>query len=421
MFASYPNAEKKYLLLLKADEFLRDRCILAGLRTYKGPVVGMNVSPANPKNRFFDHVLAGDPHLPQSALDAVKEFERVHGLTPSAVIPVTEMSLYSALEIAEYYGLPFLSRACVDKARNKDLMKQAFIAAKLSTPKYELFQDLEGLRLAVTKLGLPVVVKPSAAAHSIGVIKINNLAELESAFEYCISGLKAVQDSWKISNCFFQAEQFIEADREVSVEVINHGHEHRVLAVTEKYLTPPPFFAEIGHMVPSLDKDNLKLKLLAIEACEALGIDHGVSHVEVRIDSQDEPFLIEVAARPGGDGIMDQVERAYGLNLYDLHIRSYLGTLESLPMEPTLRGVSAIAFMQTRRGTIQSVSPLKELPKEVVSLYITGRKGDVIGGSLNYDDRVGTVEFFWPGVKLNLGRKHLEMADGLAEKIFSIA
>lgn len=152
-----------------------------------------------------------------------------------------------------------------------------------------------------------------------------------------------------------------------------------------------------------------------------MGIDHGVSHVEVRIDSQDEPFLIEVAARPGGDGIMDQVERAYGLNLYDLHIRSYLGTLESLPMEPTLRGVSAIAFMQTRRGTIQSVSPLKELPKEVVSLYITGRKGDVIGGSLNYDDRVGTVEFFWPGVKLNLGRKHLEMADGLAEKIFSIA
>ena len=167
-------------------------------------------------------------------------------------------------------------------------------------------------------------------------------------------------------------------------------------------------------MVPSIDKDNQALRDLALSACESLGITHGVCHVEVRIDRMGVPFLIEVAARPGGDGIMDQVERAYGINLYDLHIRSYLGTLRGIPGSPQLLGVSAIAFMQTRKGLIHEVSSPIQLPKEVVSLYITGRKGGIVGDSLNYDDRVGTVEFFWPGETANLGRKHLEMADTLA-------
>jgi formate-dependent phosphoribosylglycinamide formyltransferase (GAR transformylase) len=420
MFTSHATSDKTYLLLLKADEFLRDRCIMAALRTFRGPVIGMSVSPASPKNRYFDHVLKGDPHLPASALAAVEAFERSHGMTPAAVIPVTEMSLYTGLSIAERYGLPYLSRACVDRARNKDQMKAAFQAAKLSSPRFELFRDLEGLGRAIETLGLPVIVKPCAAAHSIGVIKISSQAEVRAAYDYCVSGLRGVQDAWKIENAVFQAEQFVEADREVSVEIINHGHEHRVLAVTEKYLTPPPYFAEIGHMVPSLDKDNAKLKTLAIGACEALGVDRGVSHVEVRIDRQGEPFLIEVAARPGGDGIMDQVERAYGVNLYDLHIRSYLGTLEQLPPAPTLRGVSAIAFMQIGKGTIKAVAPIGELPDEVVSLYVTARAGDKVGESLNYDDRVGTVEYFWPEERGNLGRRHLELTDQLARKIFTL-
>jgi len=82
MIRSNANRTKGYLLLLKADEFLRDRCIAAALRRYAGPVVGMAPTPAFPKNRFFDHVLKGDPHLATSALQAVA---KRHGVTPAQV------------------------------------------------------------------------------------------------------------------------------------------------------------------------------------------------------------------------------------------------------------------------------------------------------------------------------------------------
>lgn len=420
MFTTYDNGRNKYLLLLKADEFLRDRSILAAARAYSGMIVGMSVTPGMPPNRYFDHTLAGDPHLPVSALEAVKRFEKQSGMTPDAVIPITEMAMHSALEIAEEYKLPFLSRSSVSAARDKNLMKAAFYENGVSTPRHELFSDLAGLRKAIEKFGFPVIVKPCSAAHSIGVIRIDSEAQVVDAFRYCSSGLEGVREGWRIDNPLFQAEEYIDATREVSVEVVNYGDKRSVVAVTEKFLTPPPFFAEIGHMVPSPDNDNTALRDLALRASSALGLTHGVSHVEVRIDAKGAMYVIEVAARPGGDGIMDLVERACGVNMYEQHIRSYLGKLDSLPQDVKMKGTAAIAFMQTKRGTITEVKVPAELPREVVSLYLTGRKGAVVGSSLDYDDRVGTVEFFWPGQLISSGPRHLELASQLAEQIFTI-
>jgi biotin carboxylase len=421
MFTTYDNGRKKYALLLKADEFLRDRSILAAARAYPGMIVGMSMTPAVPPNRYFDHVLAGDPHQPASALEAVKRFEEERGMTPEAVIPITEMTMHSALEIAEAYKLPFLSRSSVNASRDKHLMKAAFNAKGVSTPRHELFSDLASLRQAIEKLGFPVIVKPCAAAHSIGIIRIDDEAHVADAFQHCSSGLSGVSESWRIDNQLFQVEEYIDARREVSVEVVNQGDQRAVIAVTEKFLTPPPFFAEIGHMIPSPDNDNEALKGLALAACSALGLRHGVAHVEVRIDDKGRMFVIEVAARPGGDGIMDLVERSCGVNMYDLHVRSYLGKLDAVPRDVKIKGTAAIAFMQTKRGTVTGVNVPRELPREVVSLYITARKGTILGGSLNYDDRAGTVEFFWPDQLTYPGPRHLELAHQLAEQIFTIS
>ena len=173
-------------------------------------------------------------------------------------------------------------------------------------------------------------------------------------------------------------------------------------------------------MVPSLDAANAALKQLAIKACEALGIDRGVAHVEVRVDAAGRLSLIEVAARPGGDGIMDLVERAHGVNMYDLHLATYLGQPVELPEAPPLLGVAAIAFMQTPRGVVRRVEVPRDLPPEIVSLYVNKRPGDRVGDSLNYDDRAGTVELFWSQERTNLGQRHLELASSLAREIFDV-
>lgn len=419
MFTTYSNGTD-YILLLKADEFLRDRAILAALRNFDGLVVGMATNPALVPHRFFDHVLTGDPHRSDDALKAVREFELLHGLKPKAVIPITEMSLFSASSIAQAYDLPFLSEKCVTNCRGKIEMKEAFAKFGVSTPAYQAFSTFEQLSKVSEKIGYPMIIKPSAAAHSIGIRRIDREEDLEEGFNYCQSGVQSISDEWSVAEGFYQVEEYIESEQEISVEVINNGTERCIIAMTDKSLTPPPFFAETGHMVPSIETNNQKVRQLSLDACKALDITHGICHVEIRIDNEGVPFVIEVAARPGGDGIMDLVERAYGINLYDLHIKSYLGVLTDLPKEsPEPIATAAIAFMPTRVGIIKKVAKPK-LPEEVVSIYITGKEGSKVEHSLNYDDRLGTVEFYWPKQVKGLSGQHLKVAERLCDEIFEI-
>jgi len=420
MFRTFNNG-KDYILLLKADEFLRDRSISAATRVFRGMVIGVNSLPALNRVRIFDHILQADPHNPEATLEAVRAFEQASGLVPRAVIPITEMTLETALVIAQAYDIPFLSRDTVDGARNKIKMKEAFFRHGVSTPRYAPFASLEDLRSAAETLGFPVIVKPTRAAHSIGIRRIDHPDEIQAGFEYCRDGLASVSSAWGIQEGLFQVEQYIEADRELSVEVINSSGGSHVVAVTDKFLTPPPFFAEVGHLVPGQDSDNDRVKQLALDACRALGIDRGVAHVEIRVDAQGVPYVIEVAARPGGDGIMDLVERAYGVNLYDLHIRSYLGLLrEDDKIAKDVFGTAAIAFMPSKTGRITQVSVPTELPEEVKSLYLNARVGQSVGQSLNYDDRLGTIEFYWDGRVGDIGRRHLELAEQLRDEIYDI-
>jgi biotin carboxylase len=420
MFRTFSN-EKDYILLLKADEFLRDRSIVAAIRNFRGMIFGMGALPPLNRVRVFDHVLSADPHRPSDALRAVRAFAEVSGMVPKAVIPITEMTLETAFEIAKAYNIPFLSRETVEAARDKAKMKEAFSRNNVSIPKGKAFANIEELRIAASELGFPVIVKPTRAAHSIGIRKIDKPEDIEAGFEYCRSGLDSIASAWGIERDLFQVEQYIDADREVSVEVVNSASGSHVVAVTDKFLTPPPYFAEIGHLVPSNDTENERVRLLAINACQALGINYGVAHVEIRIDHQGDPYVIEVAARPGGDGIMDLVERSYGINLYDLHIRSYLGLLKEGDWRAKqVFGTAAIAFMPSKTGRVVQVQTPKQLPREVTGLYLNAKVGDQVGRSLNYDDRLGTVEYFWEGRVGDVGSAHLDIAKRLRDEIYNI-
>jgi hypothetical protein len=53
-------------------------------------------------------------------------------------------------------------------------------------------------------------------------------------------------------------------------------------------------------------------------------------------------------------------------------------------------------------------------------MFELAREGDSVGGSLNYDQRAGAVECFWPGDGRFMGTRHLEVARSLAERIFTL-
>jgi predicted ATP-grasp superfamily ATP-dependent carboligase len=415
--------DQGYLLLLGADNFLRERAIVGALRVYQGMVVGMQPRPLPNRNRMFDHIIEGDPNTASRALDAVQRFEATSGLRPDAVVPVSELGVEGAFAIARRYGCPSISEACLPQVRDKDAMKRAFARAGVPTARHATYATLHELRAAARALRFPLVLKPRECGGSVGTIKVDTPEGLEAGFRHCQEAFDRFADNLTLGNGRFQAEELVDATHEVSVEVLCHPDQRWVLAVTDKFVSRRPYFAEIGHLVPSRESGNEALARLAGRACEAVGITRGVAHVEVLInDRTGDMNVVEVGARPGGGGIMELVDRVYGFNPYELHVASYLDRLDSPPGGRRSRGAAGIAFLKAAEGTIAAIHLPQELPPEARSLYVTAKVGDRSGRHADSSlAREGAVEFFWPQPHGRCGEEMIERACALSAEIFEVS
>jgi len=423
--------EGRYLLLLGADltssasapsAILRERAVIGAIRAYSGMVVGMGPNPISAPNRLLDHMLSGNMFDPPGALEAVKEFERSEGLRPEAVVPVIEMTVPVAVEIAEHYGLPAISRQCLRFARDKHAMKEAFERAGLPTARHVAYSTLAELQQAARSLRFPLVLKPRDFAGSVGTIKVDGPAGLEAAHQHCRSSLLGSSPAYGLADGRFQAEEFVESTHEVSIEVLNYGDRRMVMSVTDKLVTKLPYFAEIGHTLPSRDNDNQPLRTLAMNACAALQIDRGIAHVEVLLNAGTGAMsLVEVGARPGGDGLMDMIDRVYGFNPYEYHVAAYLGTLTEFPDTNERAGTAGVALLKASGGRITGVSLPKDFAPQQIGLYVTARPGDQSQRDITSNmAREGAAEFFWPKAPQARTGQMLEAAQLLSQTIFSV-
>lgn len=402
---------------------LRERAAVAALRVFDGPIATIARTPAARAAKFFDHVLIADFSDPYDSLRVVLEFERRTGLTPAGVVPFFDPGLVPGLVIAEHYGLPYLSRAAVeDSSINKNRMKDRLLATGVATPRYIQVDGVDAVHKAIAELG-PCVIKPSAFGGSLGVRLVDDEREAEDAYTYVRRIIDENAAVFTVTNRAIQVEEFCTLADEVSVEVLNHHDRRTVLAVTDKALGPRPYFAEIGHRVPSVYSGRADVRDLAVRACAAIGLDHGVAHVELRLEGDAPPQIMEVGARTAGDGIPDLVELAYGIAPYELHIRSYLEQLEEEPVVPQPIGLAAIAMLKAPPGRIAAVGTPDTVEDAVTTYEIFASPGkDSSATQANYLDREGYVECFWPQASPESvpPRAHLDIADRLSAQIFQV-
>jgi biotin carboxylase len=412
----------RFILILGGEFALRERVFAGALRASGGmPVYTLAKARTSTTIKFFDGYIAGDVSDPKGVLQAVQCHEEATGERPVAVIPMNDFTVRSALAVASHYGLCHNPAEVVNRCRDKFLMKQVLAAAGLPVPKFGAFSTLEELWELAATIGFPLVIKPRELAGSVGVIKVDSSAQLEAAYQQCIADVKALNGAYMTPDDVFQAEEYIPAMNEVSVEVYNHGDHHRVLAVTDKYLGPEPYFVEVGHSVPSVHTTNRELREIAERACHALGIRYGIAHFEARITPAGEVRIIEVGARTGGDCIMDLVERAYGINPYELHVASYLGQRRELPESAKPRGLAAVAFLKAGEGVIDAVKLPKSLPDTIVNMQVTAKPKDVSEKPISWRAREGSLEFFWRDRRPQPGfDEHLGTARAMAAEMFSV-
>ena len=181
--------------------------------------------------------------------------------------------------------------------------------------------------------------------------------------------------------------------REVSVETMSINGQVHVLAITDKLTTGPPYFVEMGHSQPAQFniKTTERIKKVATDAILALGIENGPSHTEI-IVTEEEPKIVEVGARLGGDCITTHlVPLSTGIDMVECCIK--IAMKEKPALDARFNKASSIRYFNTYAGKIQSIKGIEKALKikGIREVTFVKKEGEIAKDINSSNDRIGFV------------------------------
>lgn len=340
--------------------------------------------------------------------EAVLKAARSHNIDGIMTL-ATDMPMRTVAKISREMKLIGISEETALKATDKIEMRNALAEYNVPIPKYFAVKTEIEFCNAVDVLirqGYKCIAKPSDNSGSRGVVLLTSIKreELRKSFHYC----KKYSRSGNII-----VEEFMEGD-EVSVEAVCVNGECNILQITDKLTTGFPNFVEMGHSQPSLLPIKIKEKIrqITIDSCEALGIENGPAHVEVKV-TNDGPKIVELGARMGGDNITSHlVPISTGVDMIKACIDISLGINPIISIEEM--SSVAIRYLRTNLGTIKRIEGVNEamLSEGVCLLGINRSVGDVIDEIKSSNDR-----FCFAIAKADTVQNAIKLCDDSLKKI----
>jgi biotin carboxylase len=213
-----------------------------------------------------------------------------------------EGRIHLAAHIAQALALRNGDPDLIWRLRDKAQTRAALDAAGVDQPRSIPVNSAEQARDAANRLGYPVILKPRGCGASLGVVRVNDAAELAAGFAF------ARDVPWPEQLLFSSAEPVLVEEyvsgEEISVDSVVQDGKVTPLFLARKVLGYQPYAEEVGHFVDAADPLLADHSLLAAlqDTHTALGFLDGWTHTEY-ILTPAGPRLIEVNGRLGGDMI----------------------------------------------------------------------------------------------------------------------
>lgn len=310
-----------------------------------------------------------DRFYPISIVERDEILAVARGIGPSGVISIaSDLAMSTVNFVAGRLGLTGNSMACAEATTNKVSMRESLRDAGLPGPAF--VRVGAGRAGDPVPLALPLIVKPVDRSGSRGVTLVDRAGDLEAAvrraLEASLAGEAIVEE--------------VLPGREISVEMISWQGKHHYLTCTDKETTGPPWFVETGHHQPADLDAGLERRVADVvrAALDALGVEHGASHSELRISADGALGIVEIAARMGGDFIgSDLVRLSTGYDFLEGVIDVALGRFT--PPVTRAAGHAGVRFLlPARAGLVREVVDHTADFDEVVRAEVQVRAGEEV-------------------------------------------
>lgn len=217
-------------------------------------------------------------------------YKKVDGVLTAA----TDFAVLSMSYVANQMNLPGVNEETAKLIKNKAAVRKCLYEAKADDTgySYEISSedDIARVRELIT---YPIMMKPVDGSGSRGASKVEKPEDFDKACRFAMSG--------SISHRAV-AEPFV-VGKEYGVESFVDNGEIHVLAVMQKDMTQPPYYAELGHAIPSglpVDVEN-RIKECVRKALVAMGVNHGSVNMDILVSDDYSVHIVDVGARMGGN------------------------------------------------------------------------------------------------------------------------
>lgn len=313
-----------------------------------------------------------------TAWHAEENFDGVFTFSESAVVAVAA--------VAAALGLPGIGVEAARTSRNKLIMREAHQRGGAAHPRFRFVASVGAALAAAAEFGYPAILKPTLGAASNFVFRVNDPGQLRERYAQARAGLSRM--AWYT----MEADGLDLGPHGLMVESFLDGHEHLIEALAwddEVYLGSivdrltvegDTFDDDVHHAPTALDARQVAdVHALVTAGARAQGLTRTTLHAEVRFH-RGEPYLLEIAARPGGGGLDHMARLSAGYDPIKAVMNVARGVRPDVHhFRPTAVHTAAMCLI-CPGGVVESIDVPPEVTNDRALYYlkIFAKPGDVI-------------------------------------------
>ncbi len=321
--------------------------------------------------------------------DAVlKEAQRlqIDGIMSFACDP----GVVSASYVQNKMGLPsFGPFESVEILQNKDKFR-AFLAQNgFNVPQAKGFDSIEAAMEEISEFPWPVIVKPTDAAGSKGVTRVDRPEDLMYALKYamrhslsghiiveefiekkgCSSDTDSMSVDGKLVFTSFCAQRF-DTDAMNPYTPAAYSWPSTFTNAQEEYLT-----SEIQRLITLLDLKTV------------------VYNIETRVSTSGKPYIMELTPRGGGNRLCEMIRYATGVDMITAITRAVVGdpVLPPIEQKPYRGHWAEIILHADKSGLFDCLEISGNIHVEIVEKDLWVEKGDKVDSFEGANNAIGTL------------------------------
>lgn len=321
----------------------------------------------------------------KEAVLKVAQKEKVDGVVAYASDPAAPTAAY----VAEEMGLPTSPYKSVELLTDKDKFRSFLDRHNFNTPKAKGYNSIKQATKEIGEFKLPVFIKPVDSSGSKGVSKLIDITDFEKQAEYALSFSRAksiiVEESVKKHGYQVAGDGF-SVNGKLVFRCFANDHFN-----TDGLNPFVPISASFPYNMPSRTHDKIHAEIQRLFAL--LDMKTGAYNFDIRIDEDENVYLMEIGPRNGGNFIPQVIRYATGIDMIDYTIKAAMGEdCSDIEMAAPRGFWSYYAVHSSRAGILRDIKISEDVTtNHIVESHLNYKMGDQVPAFTGASGSIGIL------------------------------